>query len=247
MRCTDSTSRGSWCWCPWPPRIYLVDRAGDSAWPWLLAAVVAAVVGSLSSLQGLLIWPSVLVLLWLRRRPGVVLAAWVGAAAATGVADSFDFDFPRRRGRGRAAAGSPPMLRFGVAELGNVIRRGGRPMEAIWRWAPPSIAGHRVRRTRPGWRGGARTAVPRGWTLVGSVAAFAASAAVGRSHLGLGRQPSWRCAVRPHAVDRDLPFPVARRWLVRGWLTTCSVGRRRPVDGTGPVTPAGRWAAACPG
>jgi hypothetical protein len=48
-----------------------------------IGAVLAAVVGSYSSLQGLLIWPVGLVLLYHRRRPTWVFVSWVLAGIAT--------------------------------------------------------------------------------------------------------------------------------------------------------------------
>ena len=57
----------------------------DPSWSWLIAvgAMVAAVVGSYSSVQGLLIWPAGLVLLLLRRRPLPFVLAWIAGGAAT--------------------------------------------------------------------------------------------------------------------------------------------------------------------
>ena len=52
--------------------IALIDRV-RLTWPIFALAVLAAVVGSYSSLQGLLIWPVILVLLYHRRRPLVDL------------------------------------------------------------------------------------------------------------------------------------------------------------------------------
>jgi hypothetical protein len=64
--------------------LYLLDTPRLT--PWLMAAaVVVAVIGSFSSLQGLLIWPAGLVLLYHRRRPWPVLATWVGIALVTTV------------------------------------------------------------------------------------------------------------------------------------------------------------------
>jgi hypothetical protein len=48
-----------------------------------VAAIAAAVVGSYSSLQGLLIWPVGLLLLYQRRRPLWAGTIWIAAAAAT--------------------------------------------------------------------------------------------------------------------------------------------------------------------
>ena len=52
-------------------------------WPILVAAIVAAVVGSYSSIQGLLIWPIGLVLLYHRRRPTWAFGSWVAAGLVT--------------------------------------------------------------------------------------------------------------------------------------------------------------------
>jgi hypothetical protein len=51
--------------------------------PSLAIGAALAVIGSMSSLQGLLIWPAAAVLLLYRRRSAKVLATWVVAAAAT--------------------------------------------------------------------------------------------------------------------------------------------------------------------
>jgi hypothetical protein len=53
------------------------------AWPIFVLGIFAAVVGSFSSIQGLLIWPVGLVLLYYRRRPLWTAVIWVVAAAAT--------------------------------------------------------------------------------------------------------------------------------------------------------------------
>ncbi len=54
-------------------------------WPVFSVAIVVAIVGSYSSLQGLLIWPIGLVLLYQRRRPVRALIVWVMVAGATTV------------------------------------------------------------------------------------------------------------------------------------------------------------------
>lgn len=56
------------------------DELGVST---LAIAVIAAVIGSFSSLQGLLIWPLGLVLIFYRRRARPVVIAWIIAACAT--------------------------------------------------------------------------------------------------------------------------------------------------------------------
>jgi hypothetical protein len=62
--------------------IVLLDRPTLS-WPIFVAAILVAVVGSYSSLQGLLIWPVGLVLLYHRRRRLSVFIAWVVTMGVT--------------------------------------------------------------------------------------------------------------------------------------------------------------------
>jgi len=62
--------------------LYLLDRQELTTWAYV-GALAAAVVGSYSATQGLLIWPAGLLLIWLRRRPPSRLAVWVVAAVAT--------------------------------------------------------------------------------------------------------------------------------------------------------------------
>jgi hypothetical protein len=54
-------------------------------WIGFVAALATAVVGSFSSLQGLLIWPTGFVLLYFRRRSYPVVGVWIGVAIATTV------------------------------------------------------------------------------------------------------------------------------------------------------------------
>ena len=62
--------------------VVLLDRP-RLAWPIFGIAVLVAVVGSYSSLQGLLIWPVGLVLLYHRRRPAWAFISWVLVGIAT--------------------------------------------------------------------------------------------------------------------------------------------------------------------
>jgi hypothetical protein len=72
--------------------IFIIDRPTLTRIE-LLAAIVVAVVGSFSSLQGLLIWPVGLVLLWHRRRTRGFLYAWSASAVITGALYFYGFDF----------------------------------------------------------------------------------------------------------------------------------------------------------
>ncbi len=56
-------------------------------------AIAAAVIGSLSSLQGLLIWPIGLFLLLIRSRQRPMVVAWIASGITTGVLYFYDFNF----------------------------------------------------------------------------------------------------------------------------------------------------------
>jgi hypothetical protein len=65
--------------------LFLLDRV-TLTWTTLAGAMVAAVVGSYSSLEGLFIWPVGLLLMYLRRRSGGMLLTWcITALAAVGL------------------------------------------------------------------------------------------------------------------------------------------------------------------
>lgn len=72
--------------------LFLLDRPQLTTCV-LAAAVVAAVVGSYSSLQGLLIWPAGLILLWQRHRSRQVVLTWVASAVVTTALYFFNFDY----------------------------------------------------------------------------------------------------------------------------------------------------------
>jgi hypothetical protein len=62
--------------------LYLLDRPALT-WPILVLAVASSVVGSFSSLQGLIVWPLGLILLLFRRRPRLFVVAWILSAIIT--------------------------------------------------------------------------------------------------------------------------------------------------------------------
>ena len=62
--------------------LFLLDRPALTGWG-LAGAIAAAVVGSFSSLQGLLIWPVGLLILYLRRRQRRCLVIWIACALIT--------------------------------------------------------------------------------------------------------------------------------------------------------------------
>lgn len=62
--------------------IVVIDRA-QLTWIALIGAIAAGVIGSFSSLQGLLIWVAGLVLLYHRKRRGSFIAVWLASAAVS--------------------------------------------------------------------------------------------------------------------------------------------------------------------
>jgi hypothetical protein len=101
--------------------VALIDRV-RLTWLVMAGAMAAAVVGSFSSLQGLLIWPVGLVLLYCRRRSGRFVIAWIGGAAVSAVLYLHDFntsaglDFPSSLTR---HAISP--VYFAIFAIGDVV------------------------------------------------------------------------------------------------------------------------------
>ena len=71
--------------------IVLIDRA-SLTWLAFAGAIIAGVVGSFSSLQGLLIWAAGLVLLYHRHRSAPFVAVWIGSAAASVVVYFHNFN-----------------------------------------------------------------------------------------------------------------------------------------------------------
>jgi hypothetical protein len=64
--------------------IAILDRP-TLTWWWMVLAIAAAVVASFSSLQGLIIWPVGLLLMYYRCRPRATIICWVGAGVVTTV------------------------------------------------------------------------------------------------------------------------------------------------------------------
>jgi hypothetical protein len=77
--------------------IYCLLVPRTRRWPWLALAVIAAVVGSYSFTQGLLVWPVGLVILLFSVRPTrrviAEVAVWLGCAAVTTGLFFWHFDF----------------------------------------------------------------------------------------------------------------------------------------------------------
>jgi hypothetical protein len=160
--------------------LHLADRPKLS-WLVLAGAVAVGVLGSLSSLQGLFIWPAILVLLWLRRRQARLLVAWVAAAIVTTVVYFVGFDFSQAGVTVQLGPGA--RLSFLVAEVGNVF--GSRStvgddhvigLTVLVLATVALVVGCRRRR-----QDGAAVGV----AMIVFGLAFTASAALGRAQLGL--------------------------------------------------------------
>ncbi len=101
----------------------LVDRV-TMTWLTLIGAIATAVVGSFSSLQGLLIWPAGLLLLYHRRRAGRFVVAWIAAAAASFVIYFYNFNTSATSGspsHGYSLQHPLAAIKFYVFEVGDIV------------------------------------------------------------------------------------------------------------------------------
>jgi hypothetical protein len=100
--------------------VFLLDRA-DLPWPVLALAIAVGVIGSFSSLQGLIIWPAGLLVLWFRHRRGGFAATWIVSAAITTVLYFVHGDL-NSGGASKYAVQHPlAAARFYLALLGDVL------------------------------------------------------------------------------------------------------------------------------
>src|SRR5580692_38005 len=72
--------------------LFLLDQE-PQRWPVIGGAIAAGVIASFSSLQGLLVWPAGLLLIYLRRRSPRLAIAWIGSAVLAGVIYFVGFNF----------------------------------------------------------------------------------------------------------------------------------------------------------
>jgi len=100
--------------------IFLLDRPILRNWL-LAAAIAAAIVGSFSSFQGLLIWPAGLLLLYLRRRSAATVITWSAAAVLATALYFYHFDFSSQAGNDSYVFHHPVAgLKFFLFSLGEV-------------------------------------------------------------------------------------------------------------------------------
>jgi hypothetical protein len=159
--------------------LFLLDRRVQA--PLVMGGAVAAgVVASFSSLQGLLVWPAGLVIIYLRRRPRAHVLVWTGMAVVTAVTYfvGFKFDVSQPGSSGTAVT-------FFLRVIGDVVgetRPGAAEvlfgvllvLTAVW-----SFWCFARERSAAGGR-------PLGLALVACGLLFAVLTTYGRSGLGVG-------------------------------------------------------------
>jgi hypothetical protein len=101
--------------------LFLLDRPALSGLV-LGAAMATAVAGSLSSTQGLLIWPCGLILLYQRRRPRRLLVAWCSAGIGMGLVYAYGYKLNQGVPPGLSGIDLPgPALRSFFQVIGSVL------------------------------------------------------------------------------------------------------------------------------
>jgi len=104
--------------------ILLLDRV-ILTWGALVGALALAVVGSYSSVQGLLIWPTGLILLYFRRRQSPYIIAWISVAFLTTLFYFRGYNFSKSPNSGFALRHPLEALKFFFFLVGDVI---GKPV-----------------------------------------------------------------------------------------------------------------------
>lgn len=99
----------------------------DPRWNWFVAAgsIVAATVGSYSSLQGLLIWPAGFVVLILRRRTPPFLFVWVAAGALTTAIYFVNYDPQQGQSNNYVLHHPAQAVRFFFLSFGDLVGTAG--------------------------------------------------------------------------------------------------------------------------
>ena len=97
--------------------LFLLDSE-PLRWPVFGVAVAAAVIASFSSLQGLLVWPAGLLLIYLRGRAPRLAIAWIGSAVLAGVIYFVGFNFSVSQS---ASHRPSDLLSFFLRVLGDIV------------------------------------------------------------------------------------------------------------------------------
>jgi hypothetical protein len=182
--------------------IYLLDRP-VLTWLALSAAVCAAVIGSFSSLQGLLIWPTGLVLLYLRRRSMAFALVWMGSAVTACTLYFLNFNFAASGEHDSYVLGHPlAAAKYYFFAVGDVI---GVRLQPAYRHSGAQVEVHAagvlivaiaVWAIVHGFRSGRSGASPIGVALIVFGLLFIASITLGRLPMGESN------------ASRYLPFEV---------------------------------------
>lgn len=209
--------------------LFLLDREEVSRGAFA-ASVAITVLASFSCLQGLFIWPALLVLMWLRRRSLTAIGIWVASAVATGVAFFVGFDFAQA---GAGSSGSShtvgDTLSFMVVEVGNVL--GSEATYAEERLFGTVVLLLAAVTLFVGLRRKFSDGAPVGVALTAYGGVFLVSATVGRSQLGLGDALRYAPFVLMILVGTYL---ILLSWLERVIAPT---DRGRPGPGGAPDVP----------
>ena len=164
-------------------------RSQSLTWLTMIGAIAAAIVGSFSSFQGLLIWPTGLVLLYHRRRSWPFVVIWIAAGVASAAVYFRNLNFSYGNQRSQLCRSSPlASIQFFLLAIGDVVGfrvRPGYGNDAVLLFgvvilllAIASIVAFGIRRDDHG--GG-----PVGVALICFGLLFAASITEGRSQQGL--------------------------------------------------------------
>src|SRR5664280_3911068 len=200
----------------------------------LIGGVALAVLGSYSSLQGLLIWPAGLMLLYLRRRSLRTMLVWIGAGIATTILYFANFDFTAGGSDNSYIFSHPSATaKFFFSVIGNVVDApvsaapgaGNRDDLAIGIIMFAIAIAALVFGILRGRSGGS----PIGVSLIVFGLLFVASVAIGRTELGLasaGRYSTFALTIWAGSYLAFLDQPIERFMTVRARWTEIAAHRR---------------------
>ena len=225
--------------------LVLLDRP-TLTWIAFLGASAAAIVGSFSSIQGLLIWPAGLVLLYHRRRPLPSVVAWLALAIASAVIYFYNFDVNATSHRQYVWHHPLSAARFYIYALGDIVGVPGSITEprtgnlavlllgvVILLLALGTLVAYGIRREPTGGS-------PIGVALICFGLLFVAIVTVGRGIFGYyGAAQS-----RYTTFDLLVPIGIYLALLERPTLTGHLARSGGELEQGGPVGRARRWAAA---
>ncbi len=167
--------------------VFLLDEP-ILTWLSLIGAMALAIVGSFSSLQGLLIWPAGLVLLYCRSRPKRFVITWLAGGIVTGAAYFYQFR-PTSPASNDSYVLSHPVLtiEFFLSAIGDVV---GESLPSVGRNNGVLVLGVVIVAVAIwviivyGLRGD-KSGSPIGVALISFGLMFAATITVGRTSYGL--------------------------------------------------------------